>query len=327
MRVNKNLCLRIVLTLVATIAAVGLAVIHFRHRQPQKSPAPSDSPTSTAEIRTRAVELAKRTAGQHDAITASPYIEVIIGADSATADRYEERSDALRAISRERSLSTNDVAALVAYLESPDETLRVERVAALKNDVMNLLRNQRTPPSGFADTLVTMFECGDHPPAVLDYCIQHLGAVIGEPCDSALRHRIHSLLVKAAGRANQPYAGTAIYALAEEDSSTPAQEAELRRLTLSLCAPGANPVARIAAIQLAGQRGYAEALPLLRAVLSSPRRDAVTDLVCIGSLGLLDDAGDLPLLRRYATMEPRYATAAETAIHRIEEREAADGER
>ncbi|MBR0056918.1 MAG: HEAT repeat domain-containing protein [Kiritimatiellae bacterium] len=117
------------------------------------------------------------------------------------------------------------------------------------------------------------------------------------------------------------------YALVEEDSSTPAQEAELRRLTLALCAPGANPAARIAAIQLAGERGYAEALPLLRGTLSAPRRDAVTDIVCLGSLGLLGDAGDLPLLRRYATMEPRYATAAETAIHRIEEREADDGER
>ena len=53
----------------------------------------------------------------------------------------------------------------------------------------------------------------------------------------------------------------------------------------------------------------------------------MTDIVCIGSLGLLGDAEDVPLLRRFATMGPRYATAAETAIHRIEEREAADGER
>ena len=172
-----------------------------------------------------------------------------------------------------------------------------------------------------------MFEGGDHPPAVLDYCIQHLGAIQGGIADEALRRRIHSLLVKAAGRINQPYAGTALYSLAEDASATPAQDAELRRLTLALCAPGANPVARIAAIQLAGQRGYAEALPLLLETLSAPRRDVVTDIVCLGSLGLLGDAGDLPLLRRFATMGPRYATAAETAIHRIEEREADNGER
>ncbi len=263
----------------------------------------------------------------HDAITASPYIAVIIGTDPDSSDRYEARNDALRAIARERNLASNDVAALVSWLASTNNVLRVERLAALKNDVMNLLRRQESPPPDFADTLVAMFEGGDHPPAVLDYCIQHLGAMQGGIADEALRRRIRSLLVKAAGRINQPYAGTALYALAEDASATPAHEAELRRLTLALCAPGANPVARIAAIQLAGQRGYAEALPLLLETLSAPRRDAVTDIVCLGSLGLLGDAGDLPPLRRFATMGPRYATAAETAIHRIEEREADNGER
>ena len=35
----------------------------------------------------------------------------------------------------------DDVDALMAYLRAADDALRVERVAALKNDVMNLLRN------------------------------------------------------------------------------------------------------------------------------------------------------------------------------------------
>ena len=247
-------------------------------------------------------------------------IVIVIGSNPSTADRYEARNDALRSIARERHLSSNDVAALVAWLASTNDVLRVERLAALKNDVMNLLRNQEPPPPVFADTLVSMFESGDQPPAVLDYCIQHLGAMQGDVADDFRRNRLRPLLVKAAGRAKLPYAGTALYALAEDGSATPAQEAELRRLTLSLCAPAANPATRIAAIQLAGERGYADALPLLRETLSSPRRDAVTDIVCLGSLGLLGGADDLPLLRRFATMGPRYATAAQAAIRRIEER-------
>ena len=143
--------------------------------------------------------------------------------------------------------------------------------------------------------------------------------------DEALRLRVRALLTTAAGRINQPYAGTALYALAEDDSATPAQDDELRRLTLALCSPAANAIARVAAIQLAGERCYAEALPLLREALAAPRRDAVTDIVCIGSLGLLGSADDIPLLRRFAAMGPRYATAAETAISRIEKR-ADDGE-
>ena len=295
---------------------------HKRH-----PPLPSAQPAHSAVVDEKTVTLKAESAVVTDPAIVSASIAAICGADQDTTDRYEARNDALRSIMRERNLTADDVAALTAWLASTNDVLRVERLAALKNDAMNLLRRQENPAPDFADTLISIFESEAHPPAVLDYCIQHLGAIQGDLADESQRRRIHSLLMKAAGRKSQPYAGTALYALAEDASATPAQDEELRRLTLVLCAPGANPVARIAAIQLAGQRGYAEALPLLLETLSAPRRDVVTDIVCLGSLGLLGDAGDLPLLRRFATMGPRYATAAETAIHRIEEWEAADGER
>jgi hypothetical protein len=187
-----------------------------------------------------------------DHFVVSSAIAAICGADPASADRYEARNDALRSIMRERHLPTNDVAALTDWLASTNDVLRVERLAALKNDVMNLLRAQEPPPPAFADTLAAMFESEAHPPAVLDYCIQHLGAMQGDIAPESRRLRIRSLLVKAANRTKLPYAGTALYALAEDGSSTPAQEAKLRRLTLALCSPDANAVARIAAVQLAG---------------------------------------------------------------------------
>ena len=40
---------------------------------------------------------------------------------------------------------------LIAYLRTADNAMRVERVAALKNDVMNLMRSQESPPKGLAD--------------------------------------------------------------------------------------------------------------------------------------------------------------------------------
>ena len=279
---------------------------------------PPPQSTHPAAVSVKPVSPKVTSDAEADPVVVSSAIAAVCGADPATADRYEARNDALRSIARERNLPTDDVASLTAWLASTNDVLRVERLAALKNDVMNLLRRQESPPPDFADTLISIFESEAHPPAVLDYCIQHLGAMQGGITDDALRRRIRAVLVKAAGRINQPYAGTALYALAEDASATPAQDEELRRLTLVLCAPGANPVARIAASQLAGQRGYAEALPLLLETLSAPRRDAVTDIVCIGSLGLLGDADDIPLLRRFVAMGPRYATAAETAIRRID---------
>ena len=106
-----------------------------------------------------------------------------------------------------------------------------------------------------------------------------------------------------------PYAGTALYSLAADRCATSAQNAELKRLALAMCAADSNPAARIAAIQLAGEHGYAEALPILRKVLSSPRRDTVLDIVAIGSVGLL-----------FIKCDSRRAPAAEAAIRRINER-------
>ena len=40
----------------------------------------------------------------------------------------------------------------MAYLASTNDAMRVERVAALKNDVMNLLRRQETPVEGLGET-------------------------------------------------------------------------------------------------------------------------------------------------------------------------------
>ena len=156
------------------------------------------------------------------------------------------------------------------------------------------------------------------PPVVLDYCIQHLGAMVNELNDNE-RRRVREVLVKAAGEKGKPYAGTALYSLAEDSRATREQDAQLKRLTLALCKPGVNNVARIAAIQLAGQRGYAEVLPILRETLSGPRRDAVLDTVCIGSIGLLGNGDDVSILSRFAS-DSRRAAAVEAAIQRIKER-------
>ena len=53
---------------------------------------------------------------------------------------------------RSRSLTKDDATALMDYLASTNDQLRAERVAALKNDVMNLLRNQEPPVEGLGET-------------------------------------------------------------------------------------------------------------------------------------------------------------------------------
>ena len=284
---------------------------------------PPDVPTalSSTEVRVKALERKAEPLELGTLAVASDVVAIVCGVDDATAGRYETRNDALRSIMRSRSLTKDDATALMAYLASTNDAMRVERVAALKNDVMNLLRSQEPPPANLAEALIAMFDGGRHPPAVLDYCIQHLGAMQNGIADDALRRRVREVFVRTARQRKLPCAGTALYSLADDRRATSAQRSELRRLTLALCRADANAAARMAAIQLAGERGWREALPLLRETLSAPARDAVLDIVCMGSVGLLGDASDIPRLSRLAEGDVRRAAAAEAAIRRIRERE------
>ena len=324
---------------IALLIAAAVVVAARNRRWPLPPDVPVEAPH--VEVRVKAVERKPEPVGRGEIATASAAVAIVCGRDKATADRYEARNDALRSIARRRDLPEKDVAALVAYLRTADNAMRVERVAALKNDVMNLLRNQDPPVEGLAETLIVMFEgrgisthnsstpnspTHPHPPAVLDYCIQHLGAMLDE-LDEKGRLRVRAVLAKAAKRTKQPYAGTALYSLAEDARATPAQDKELKGLALALCKPGANHAARIAAIQLAGERGFADALPLLREILSAPSRDAILDIAAIGSVGLLGNADDIPLVESVAARGGRrYAVAANAAIERIKNRVARPSE-
>ena len=174
------------------IAAAAAVVVALRERH--QAPLPDVPVAQTlAEVRVKAVERKSTTVARLNAAAASRAVAIVSGMDEATADLYEARNDALRSVARRRDLPEGDVVALMDYLASTNDVLRVERVAALKNDVMNLLRSQEPPPVNLADTLIALFEGGEHPPAVLDYCIQHLGAMQGEITDDALRRRIREI--------------------------------------------------------------------------------------------------------------------------------------
>ena len=310
---------RLIVIVFGTVLLIAVAVVvALRERQPVSKPEAPVAQTP-AEVNIKAVERNSAATVATAAPDVSRAVAIICGKDSATAGRYEARNDALRSLSRRSDLPKEDITALIAYLQSTQDRLRPERVAALKNDVMNLLRNQEPPPKGMVETLIAMFRSGKHPPAVLDYCIQHLGAMQCEITDDSLRRRIREIFVFAARQTRQPYAGTALYSLAENKQVSQLQKNELKRLTVALCKQGSHTVARVSAIQLAGERGYKEILPILRETLSSSRRDAVLDIVSIGSLGLLGDESDLELLLQFSS-DTRRAVAVKAAIKRIKDR-------
>ena len=314
----KSRILIVSCAVVALVATSVAALLLLRRRNEPKLPEPGPSAVP-GKVAVKPVVTGDAALAPTVEVPTSRAVAIVCGGDAETAGRYEARNGALRSIARRRDLPKEDVAALLAYLRAADSAMRVERVAALKNDVMNLLRVQRPPVEGLAETLISMFDGGRHPPAVLDYCIQHLGAMQNGIADDALRRRVREVFVRTARQRSLPCAGTALYSLADDRRATPAQKSELRRLTIALCRADATASARVAAIQLAGERGWREVLPHLRETLSAPARDAVLDIVSIGSIGLIGGKDDIALLSRFST-DSRRAAAVEEAIRRIKER-------
>lgn len=254
------------------------------------------------------------------ATAVSAAVAVVCGKDRASADRYEVRNDALRSISRRRDLPEGDVGALMAYVASGRGSLHPAREAALRNDVLNLLRDQEPVPAALPGLLTDIVRRGRHDATLVDYAIQHLGALQHDLAD-ADAGRVRDVLFSAASGIGRPYAGTALYALADARRMTDAESGRLRRLTRAACSPRANPLARLSAFQLAGQRGYREVLPDVRSVLRGARRDAVMDAVAVGTLGLLGDASDIALIESVSARGgSRLSAPCAVAIERIDGR-------
>lgn len=307
------------MVMIAVIASVAV----LRNRQQQLPQPEVQTMPMPSEVRVNAVEHKSVTIAGASGASASSAVSMICG-ESAAADSYEARNDALRSIARRRDLPEDDVAALMEYVVATDCVMRVEREAALKNDVLNLLRSQKRQPEGLADLLLEMVASKQYAPVIIDYCIQHLGAMVGSVPDVTTKARIREAFVAAAEDIGEAYSGTALYSLAEMPNKSKHESDELRRLTVVACGKSANPIARISAIQLAGERGYRETLPMLRGVLSGTRRDAVLDMAVVGSVGLMGDANDIQLLESFRARGGRRLNAAiDAAVRRIKERASA----
>ena len=305
----------------AALVAVSVAAIILQSASRESPHSPIfEASSSPDEVRVRPVAHA-HVAKPSDASTFSD-VAIVCGEEAAVKSRYDLRNDALRSIARRRDLSADDVVALMEYVASTSCVMRVEREAALKNDVLNLLRSQKRQPEGLVDLLLDMVTSKQYAPVIIDYCIQHLGAMVGSVSDDPTKARIRETFVAAAKDTAEAYSGTALYSLAEMPNKSKSESCELRRLTVAACGAGANPIARISAIQLAAERGYRETLPMLRGVLSGTRRDAVLDMAVVGSIGLLGDASrDVQLLESFRSRGGRrLKTAIDAAVQRIKER-------
>ena len=96
--------LKIVTVCGAALLIAAAVVVALRNRRHPASPPDVPVAASPAEVRVKAVER-KPEPSDHEVVEASTAVAIVCGADSATADRYEARNDALRSIARRRDLA------------------------------------------------------------------------------------------------------------------------------------------------------------------------------------------------------------------------------
>ena len=210
---------------------------------------------------------------------------------------------------------------LLAYLSAPDPSLRPDREAALKNDVWNLLREQTVLPTNLVPTTIAVFRAHEQAPAILDYCIQHLGAVALRVEDAASLRDLRECLEEASRENARPYSGTALIALTHVPAPGNADRTFLLARTLALASdPAAHPAARATALQIGAEQGFSGVLPHVRAILADSSHPATLHVSALAALGALGDSSDLARLDAFASShpDPRFRPALSAARARLQ---------
>ena len=232
---------------------------------------------------------------------------------------YKIRIDLIHSLGRDLPAAQTD--ALVAYLSAPDPSLRPDREAALKNDVWNLLREQTVLPTNLVPTTIAVFRAHEQTPAILDYCIQHLGAVSERVEDPAALRDLRECLEEASRENTRPYSGTALVALTHVPAPGNADRTFLLARTLALASdPAAHPAARATALQIGAEQGFSGVLPHVRAILAEPFHPATLHISALAALATLGDSADLPRLDDFAAAHPhsRFRPALAAARARLQ---------
>lgn len=290
-------------------------------QQPHVRPEPP-AQTAGTNVVLRAIAVEAPEPSLEPASTSSAdAVRIVVGADPDTANRYLARSRALESLGD--NLAPDDIRILLDYLSSLHDPLRPERVAALKNDVMNALRSQRVPPPGLAPRLIGLFGDRRQDPVVQDYCIQHLGAFQERLQDAGQLEDIRKCLREAALRESFSYSGTALIALTRLPYPAESDRAFLKSRTVAIAEnPAAHEAARITAMQIASELGHVGALPAIRTVADSHEASVSLRTAAIGALGVFGDKSDAERLSRLLTgnPNPRLLHALNAALDRIAQR-------
>ncbi len=222
-------------------------------------------------------------------------------------------------------IGSPDLKRLYAFLKSPEAPagLKPHHVWALKNDILNTLREQVAPSNEYQRVLLAIYQNPKHDTVMHDYAIQHARPWFPF---STNKSELLEMLWSASQRFDKSFSSTALLSLWGIWMASP-NEIDVHRLAVQAefiaGNPQANIDARISAIQLCGQLKAHEALPLAQRIAQEGRPEQFR-MAAIATLGDLGDASMATWLQQLGTgaeHETGIQTAINAALNKIKNRQ------
>jgi hypothetical protein len=236
---------------------------------------------------------------------------------------------------RSGGVSRIEVEQIYAFLEAAGVPLDMTPMMlfALKNDLLNLLRDLPQPPEDLTQELIRLHRDAAQDSVIRIYALQHLALWYDQitrtplPGENPVRWarrsdealEIRRVLWAALGEKRDGMAGTALLAHADLLPEHPELDATaVGRVAFELARDKqGDPFTRTSAIQICGRMGMGRALPVaVRLALQAPTIPLQT--AAIAALGDLGGENERRLLLNLSEEgSPRLRTACESAMKRL----------
>lgn len=263
-----------------------------------------------------AAPTSKASAQSHD-----QRVEIALGQGENVG--FRERLDAVHALYK--GLSPSGAEALYQGVIAPAQPqgLPLQKWAALYNDVFNAINQMSEPLANYPERLIGLISEEARPAILRDYALQHLLSHTEFKLDAEAREKVLKEIEPLASAATETSLPATyllgIWQLAGKPGY-PSADA-IGKSALSIAAdPEAFTPNRISAIQVCGQLGYKEALPVARRIAENTSLRTGLRAASIATIGNLGDASYLPLLRKIkykGASDSRILYAADSALKKL----------
>lgn len=290
--------LRVAMLAVMLVAVVGFMVVVARRSPPVAAPLPPGPRVVAKPVAVRPPD---------------PAVAAIATVQDGGRS-YEDRLKAVQGLSR--TLTAEQCAALRQLVRDPGVH------PSIRNDALNALeRQEANPPAGLATDLVAAWNNPKEDATWRDFALQHLAAVYGR-ATPAERQQAEATLVAAAKDQASPSAGTALLSLERLGKQNPALQQTAQGIAKDAqTAGGTDEARRVTAMCVRIDAGDREVLPQARQAAQNTSVEVRVRMTCVGAIGQMGDATDIPLLEALAKdKESRIRTVAANQLANLKRR-------